>query len=75
MTPAERVAWLTALETEQPIDGGRDADEAKALADRASRWAIPDLTRFMLATGIQIGVATAVTWDGVDLDACTVAIC
>lgn len=58
MTLTERVAWLDAM----------------AENDKAVRWAIPDLTRFMLATGVRIGEATAVTWDEVDLDAGTVAV-
>lgn len=33
-----------------------------------------DLTDFMLATGLRIGEATAVTWDALDLDAGTVEV-
>ncbi|MCO7192293.1 site-specific integrase [Pseudonocardia sp. McavD-2-B] len=58
MTLDERRRWLDAME----------ADE------RASRWAVPDLTRFLLATGVRIGEALAVTWDEVDLDAGSVRV-
>jgi len=42
---------------------------------RAAAWSIPDLVRFLLATGVRIGEALAVSWDEVDLDAGTVKIC
>ncbi len=59
MTKVERNEWLD-----------------KMTADaKAARWEIPDLTRFMLSTGCRIGEALAVSWDEVDLDAGTVAIC
>ncbi|GEL17648.1 tyrosine-type recombinase/integrase [Pseudonocardia asaccharolytica] len=58
MTRDERARWLAAME----------ADE------KAARWAIPDLTRFMLATGCRISEALAVSWDEVDLEAGTVAV-
>lgn len=59
MTKVERNDWLD-----------------KMTADaKAARWGIPDLTRFMLSTGCRIGEALAVSWDEVDLDAGTVAIC
>jgi len=54
----ERAAWLTAMEA----------------SARATRWDLPDLTRFMLATGARIGETLAVSWDEVDLDAGTVAL-
>lgn len=41
---------------------------------KAARWDMPDLVRFMLATGARIGEALAVSWDEVDLEAGTVAI-
>lgn len=52
LTYEERVQWLTQLE----------ADE------KASRWGLPDLSRFMLATGVRVGEALAVFWSEVDLD-------
>ncbi|MFC5993515.1 tyrosine-type recombinase/integrase [Pseudonocardia hispaniensis] len=58
LTRDERARWLAAME----------ADE------KAARWAIPDLTRFMLATGCRISEALAVSWDEVDLEAGTVAV-
>lgn len=41
---------------------------------RALRWDIPDLTRFMLATGCRVGEALACSWDEIDFEARTVAI-
>ncbi|TDD10590.1 site-specific integrase [Saccharopolyspora terrae] len=52
LTREERVQWLAQLE----------ADE------KATRWDLPDLSRFMLATGVRIGEAQAVYWADVDLD-------
>lgn len=58
LTAEERRQWLEAME----------ADE------KAARWDIPDLTRFMLATGCRVGEALAVSWDEVDFDQATVNI-
>lgn len=58
LTPAERDAWLAAME----------ADEAAAFRD------IPDLTRWLLATGCRIGEALALTFDEVDVDDKTVDV-
>jgi integrase len=58
LTPAERREWLAQLE-QDPQAAGKD---------------LPDLTRFMLATGVRIGEALALYWEDVDLDAGTVAI-
>lgn len=58
MTAAERNAWLDAMEQ----------------SERARIWDLPDLSRFMLATGVRVGEALAVSWDDVDFDAGTVAI-
>lgn len=55
---AEREAWFAQL----------DADEVAVRKD------LPDLCRFMLATGVRIGEALAVYWSDVDLDGCTVRI-
>ncbi|WP_433870481.1 site-specific integrase [Saccharopolyspora sp. CA-218241] len=52
LTLEERVQWLAQLE----------ADE------KARRWDLPDLSRFMLATGVRIGEALAVYWPELDLD-------
>lgn len=41
---------------------------------QARRADLPDLVRFMLATGVRLGEALAVSWDEVDLDAGAVAI-
>lgn len=51
LTLDERKEWLAQLE----------ADEV------ATRKDLPDLSRFMLATGVRIGEALAVTWSEVDL--------
>lgn len=40
----------------------------------AQRRDLPDLCRFMLATGVRLGEALGVTWSDVDLDVGTVAI-
>ncbi|MHA6806042.1 site-specific integrase [Salinifilum ghardaiensis] len=58
LTQEERVRWLDQLE----------ADE------KAVRWDLPDLSRFMLATGVRIGEALAVYWSEVDLSAGVVAV-
>lgn len=58
LTADERDCWIARLE----------ADRVAAAKD------LPDLTRFMLGTGVRIGEALAVSWDEVDLDAGTVAI-
>ncbi len=41
---------------------------------RRSRKDLPDLTRWMLATGVRIGEALAVAWSEVDLDAGSVEV-
>ncbi|MCA0143795.1 tyrosine-type recombinase/integrase [Blastococcus sp. LR1] len=56
------------------------ADEARRLLtavhadEKAWKADVPDLVAFMLATGCRIGEASAVTWDGLDLDAGTAQI-
>ncbi|MEJ3652543.1 site-specific integrase [Actinomycetes bacterium KLBMP 9759] len=48
---------------------------AKIHADeRCKGWDLVDFTDFMLATGLRIGEAAAVTWDALDLDAGTVEV-
>jgi integrase len=58
LTQAEVRGWLATL----------DAD---AMAQRKD---LPELARFMLATGVRLGEALGVTWDDLDLDAGTVDI-
>lgn len=58
LTEVERERWLTNL----------------AQDPRAVRDDLPELTRFMLATGCRIGEAIAVHWEDIDFDAKTVAI-
>lgn len=58
LTPAQRQEWLAQLE-----------QDPKAVAKD-----LPDLTRFMLATGVRIGEALALYWEDVDLDSATVSI-
>lgn len=49
---------------------------AKIHADkRCQTWDLVDFTDFMLATGLRIGEASAVMWEGIDLDAMTVTVC
>ncbi|MHA6626927.1 tyrosine-type recombinase/integrase [Pseudonocardia sichuanensis] len=81
MTAEERTAWLAWLDAHAAI-GPRKTParrptkkspqrEATVIATRA----LGDITRFMLGTGCRIGEAMAVSWDEVDLEAGTVAIC
>ena len=58
LTAEERERWLAALEADS----------------RAVRKDLPDLTRWMLATGLRIGEALAVSWSDVDLEARTVEV-
>jgi len=58
LTQAERDDWIAKME----------ADELAVARD------LPDLTRWMLATGCRIGESLAVTFDEIDLDAKTVVI-
>jgi Phage integrase family len=58
LTAEERERWLAALEADS----------------RAARKDLPDLTRWMLATGLRIGEALAVSWSDVDLEARTVEV-
>lgn len=58
LTDSERVTWLTQLR----------ADE------KAVRKDLPDLTFFMLATGVRIGEALAVLWEQIDVQAGIVEI-
>ncbi|GAB3480063.1 site-specific integrase [Amycolatopsis cihanbeyliensis] len=58
LTAEERALWLAQLE----------ADE------KAVRWDLPDLSRFMMATGIRVGEALALYWEDVDFAEAAVAI-
>ncbi|MCS7483098.1 tyrosine-type recombinase/integrase [Umezawaea endophytica] len=58
LTRAERTRFLALLESDQ----------------NAVRWDLPDLTRFMMATGVRIGEALAVFWSDVDVELGTVAV-
>lgn len=58
LTALERDTWLAAMEAD----------------DVAARHDLPDLTRFMLATGVRIGEALAVTFADIDVGAKTVRI-
>jgi integrase len=42
--------------------------------EKCREWDLVDFTDFMLATGLRIGEASAVTWDALDLDAGTVEV-
>lgn len=58
MTPSDIRQWLAIL-------------DASAVA---KRWELPELTRFMLATGVRLGEALGVRWEDVDLEHSTVSI-
>jgi len=58
LTREERARWLAQL----------------AADEEAVRKDLPDLTRWMLATGVRIGEALAVSWDEIDLDEATVEV-
>jgi integrase len=58
LTLAERTEWLELLEADK----------------KAVRRDLPDLSRFMMATGVRIGEALALIWDGIDIDPGTVAV-
>ncbi|WP_329788699.1 site-specific integrase [Lentzea sp. DG1S-22] len=58
LTREERLLWLEVLESD-PV---------------AVRKDLPDLSRFMMATGVRIGEALAVYWDDVDFEAGTVDV-
>jgi integrase len=58
LTLAERRRWLSKLEAD----------------DKAVQKDLPDLTRFMLATGVRIGEALATFWEDVDTAGAVVAI-
>lgn len=77
LTLDERSEWLEWLDTHVAHDPAArrrpelDRDPSAVIAARA----LGDITRFALATGCRIGEIMAVSWDEVDLDARTVAIC
>lgn len=58
LTLEERIQWLVQLEAD----------------DKAKRWDLPDLSRFLMATGVRIGEALALYWEDVNLGDATVAI-
>lgn len=87
MTKDERLTWLEWMENHAPLherlDAAKTTGDTEAIvvakkrlrvARAAARWDIPDLTRFMLSTGVRVGEALAVTWDDVDFDAGTVNV-
>jgi integrase len=58
LTLKERLLWLEMLESDP----------------KAVRRDLPDLSRFMMATGVRIGEALGVYWEDVDFEAGTVAV-
>lgn len=58
MTPRDVQQWLAI------VDG----------SEFARRWDLPELTRFMLVTGVRPGEALGVRWEDVDLEHATVSI-
>jgi integrase len=65
-----------AKKTPRALSGPEIADWLMKLStdETARRRDLPDLSLFMIATGVRIGEALAVTWGQVDLDAGHVAI-
>lgn len=76
MTREERTAWLAWMDTHVAHDPAkpRRPELAHPADEVAAGRALGDITRFMLATGVRIGEAMAVSWDEVDFEAGTVAI-
>lgn len=58
LTPEQCKRWIRQLESDQ----------------QAVNKDLPDLTRFMLGTGVRVGEALAVLWSEVDLDTGTVTV-
>ncbi|RTL69416.1 MAG: site-specific integrase [Pseudonocardiaceae bacterium] len=56
------------------LDQARDLRGKIAADEKAIESDLVELTDFMLATGLRIGEACAVTWDALDLDAGTVEV-
>lgn len=55
----------------------KDVREGLAILDAdpdAQRWDLPDLTRFMLATGLRLGEALGARWSDLDLDRGTLSV-
>jgi integrase len=76
--PTRDTRRLTSDQTRQPraLDA---AERGKWLAQlegnaKAVRWDLPDLSRFMMATGVRVGEALGVFWEDVDLAAGTVEV-
>lgn len=58
LAPMERTQWLAQLESNE----------------KAVRWDLPDLSKFMMATGVRIGEALGVFWEDIDVEAGTVDV-
>lgn len=77
--PVRDAGRITGTRPQKPaaalaLDQVRDLRSKLAADERAVGWDLPDLVDFMLATGLRIGEASAVTWDALDLDAATVEV-
>ncbi|WP_435582342.1 site-specific integrase [Amycolatopsis thermoflava] len=76
--PTRDTRRISAGQTKQPR--ALDADErAEWLAqleknEKAVRWDLPDLSKFMMATGVRIGEALGVFWEDIDFEAGTVDV-
>jgi integrase len=75
--PVREVGWIESekapvrsLSLAQALDLRAKVHSSK----RAHACDLVDFTDFMLATGLRIGEASAVTWDAVDLDAGTIEV-
>ena len=63
-SPARALTADQAIELRTKIDAN----------EKARGWDLPDFTDIMLATGLRIGEASAITWEALDLDAATVEV-
>lgn len=79
LTAAERVEWLGWLDNHVARDPRRTARQTHATQWPIERTiasrALGDISRLMLGSGARVGEAMAISWDEVDFEAATVAIC
>jgi integrase len=68
VSPSKKAARSLALAEVRVLRAGLLGDEKAVNRD------VPALVDFMLGTGLRIGEALAVTWEALDLEACTVEV-